>query len=190
MKTKVLVMGLALAAMMFAGCKSTQKLPPPSDFIEYELPCGDFDMDTKDYFTGLGVAENLVEQNARQAALEAAKGEVRSKLGGIVKGLSTDYSKIMRGSATQTDVSSIVEGELTTAIDRVLNDPLKTCEKIGKTPQGKYKSYIAIKVSKEELAKEMASELSDNDKLRIEYDRELFRKYAEEKMKGLKEQDK
>lgn len=190
MKTKVLFVSIALATMTLMSCKSTQKLPPPSDFIEYELPCGDFDKDTKSHFTGLGTAENVNEQNARDAALEAAKGQVRRKLGGVVKGLSTDYSKLLRGSASQSDVESIVEGELATVVDRVLNDAQKTCEKMGRTQSGTYKSYMAIQISKEELANKMASALSDNDKLRMEFDRERFRKFAEEYMKGLNEQGK
>lgn len=191
MKTHVMFVGLALMIPVFVGCKSSVPVAPaPSDIVFYELPCGEFDKDTKDYFTGLGTAENVNEQNARDGALEAAKGQVRRKLGGMVKGLSTDYGKMMRGSTSQTDVTSIVEGELATVIERTLNDVTKTCERMGRTSAGTYKSYVAIQISKEELAKDMSTALSQNDKLRMEYDRERFRKFAEEYMKGLNEQGK
>lgn len=192
MKTSFFFMGLALTSIAFVGCKSNNYVPvqPQQDIVFYELPCGDFDRDTKEFFTGLGTAESVNEQNARDGALEAAKGQVRRKLGGLVKGLSTDYSKFMRGSAAQTDVSSIVEGELATVVERQLNDAMKTCERMGRTAQGTYKSYVAIQISKEELAKNMASALGENEKLRMEYDRERFRKFAEEYMKGLNEQGK
>lgn len=191
MKAQVMFVGLALMIPVFVGCKSSVPVAPaPSDIVFYELPCGEFDKDTKDYFTGLGTAENVNEQNARDGALEAAKGQVRRKLGGMVKGLSTDYGKMMRGSTSQTDVTSIVEGELATVIERTLNDATKTCERMGRTSAGTYKSYVAIQISKEELAKDMSTALSQNDKLRMEYDRERFRKFAEEYMKGLNEQGK
>lgn len=191
MKNFFIVMGFALAFPLFYGCKTNVPVSPaPSDIVFYELPCGDYDRDTKEYFTGLGTAENVNEQNARDGALEAAKGQVRRKLGGMVKGLSTDYSKMMRGSASQTDVASIVEGELATVVERTLNDVTKTCERMGRTSTGTYKSYVAIQISKEELAKDMSTALSQNDKLRMEYDRERFRKFAEEYMKGLNEQGK
>lgn len=191
MKKLFFVMGLALACPLFYGCRTNVPVQTvPSDIVFYELPCGDYDKDTKEYFTGLGTAESKNEQNARDGALEAARGQVRRKLGGTVKGLSTDYSKVMRGSASQTDISSIVEGELATVVDRVLNDAEKVCERNGRTTTGAYKAYVAIQISKEELAKDMSSALSQNDKLRMEYDRERFRKFAEEYMKGLNEQGK
>lgn len=190
MKTNVLMIGAALLAATFCGCSATKTAPAPSDIVFYELPCGEFDRDTEKHFTGLGTGENVNEQNARDAALEAAKGQVRRKLGGLVKGLSTDYSKMMRGSAAQSDVSSIVEGELATVVERNLNDAMKTCERIGKTAAGTYKSYVAIQISKEELAKDMSTALSENDKLRMEFDRENFRKFAEDYMNRLNAQGK
>ncbi len=190
MRKNVFFIGMALVGATLTGCGSSKPAPAPSDIIFYELPCGEFDRDTKEFFTGLGTAENVNEQNARDGALEAAKGQVRRKLGGMVKGLSTDYSKMMRGSASQTDVSSIVEGELATVIERNLNDASKTCERIGRTSAGTYKAYVAIQISKEDLAKDMSTALSDNDKLRMEFDRENFRKFAEDYMKRLNEQGK
>lgn len=191
MKSKLLIASTFFGMLMLVGCKSNNYVPPQprQDIVFYELPCADFDRDTKEYFTGLGTAESVNEQNARDGALEAAKGQVRRKLGGLVKGLSTDYSKFMRGSAAQTDVSSIVEGELATVIERQLNDAMKTCERMGHTAQGTYKSYVAIQISKEELASKMSTALSENDKIRMEYDRDRFRKYMEEYMKGLNEQE-
>lgn len=189
MKKTVIILSLSLAATVFVGCRSNKHMALPSnDLVEYELPCGNFDRDTPDTFTGLGTAENVNEQNARSAALKSAKAMIHDKVGGMAKGLSTDYSKAMRGNAAQTDMSSIIEGEIVTVIERMLNDAEKTCERNFKTGSGTYKAYIAISISKKDLAQNVSSALSENDKLRMNFDRELFRKYAEEYMKGLNEQ--
>lgn len=190
MKTKVIVMGMALTAMIFAGCKSSKQTMVDMGNKEIELPCAGFDRDTKDYFTGMGVGENVNMQNARSAAFDAAKSMLKRKIGGMAKGLSTSYSKTMSGNVAQDDVARIVEGEIALVVERMLNDAEMTCEKLYQTPAGTYQSHIAIRISKEELAMNMSKGLSENDKLRMEYDRERFRKFAEDYMKGLNEQGK
>ena len=189
MRTNAVLLSVAVITMALSGCKPTNQLTLPApDMVEYELPCGNYDHDTPEYFTGLGTAENINEQSARDAALKAAKSMVREKVGGMAKGLSTDYSKTMRGNAAQTDVSSIIEGEIVTVINRMLNDSEKTCERNFRTNTGTYKAYIAITISKKELAQKTSSALDENDKLRMMYDREQFRKFMEAYMEGLKNQ--
>lgn len=190
MKTRVLAMGLALTAMFFAGCKSSKQTMVDMGNKEIELPCASYDRDTKEYFTGMGIGENVNMQNARTAAFSAAKNMVLLKIGGMAKGLSTSYNKTMSGGAAQDDVSRIVEGEIATVVERMLNDAESTCEKLYQTTSGAYQSHMAIRISKEEIAKNVAEKLSENDKLRMEFDRDRFRKFAEEYMKGLNEQGK
>lgn len=190
MKTKAIAIIMVVMAMMFSGCKSSKQTMQDMGNKEIELPCAGYDRDSKDYFTGMGVGENVNMQNARTAAFDAAKGMLLRKVGGMSKGLSTSYSKTMSGNVAQDDVARIVEGEIATVIERMLNDAEMTCEKLYQTPSGTYQSHIAIKISKEKIAQEAASALSENDKLRMEYDRERFRKFAEEYMRGLNEQGK
>ena len=190
MKTRILFMGFALVTMAFAGCGSSKQSISDMGNKEIELPCAGFDRDSKDYFTGMGIGENVNMQNARSAAFDAAKGMLLRKVGGMAKGFSTSYSKTMSGNAAQDDVQRIVEGEIATVVERMMNDVEQTCEKMYQTPAGTYQSHIAIRISKEELAQKTATALSENDKLRMEYDRERFRKFAEEYMKGLNEQGK
>lgn len=190
MRTRVLFIGLALVAITLTGCKSSKQTMTDMGNKEIELPCSGFDRDTKEYFTGMGVGENVNMQNSRTAAFNAAKNMVLLKIGGMAKGLTTAYNKSMSGSAPQDDVSRIVEGEIATVVERMLNDAEQTCEKLYQTPSGTYQSHIAIRISKEEIAKDVADKLSENEKLRMEYDRERFRKFAKEYMEGLNEQGK
>lgn len=190
MKINVLVMGLALTTLMLAGCGSSKQTMQDMGNKEIELPCAGFDRDTKDYFTGMGIGENVNMQNARTVAFDAAKGMLLRKVGGMAKGLSTSYSKTMSGNVAQDDVARIVEGEIALVVEHMLNDAEMTCEKMYQTPAGTYQSHVAIRISKEEVAKNASKNLSENDKLRMEYDRERFRKFAEEYMKGLNEQGK
>ena len=68
-------------------------------------------------------------------------------------------------------------------IERMLNDVEQTCEKLFQTPSGTYQSHIAIRISKKDLAENMATALSGDQKLEGMFHRDQFRKWAEEYMK-------
>lgn len=187
MKTKIFFIALALTAITFTGCKSTKVTTQEQlGNKEIELPCAGYDHDSDEYFTGMGIGENVNMQNARLAALNAAKQMVNAKIGGVAKGLATDYSRTMSGNVAQQDVQGIVEREVTQVIDRMMNDVEQTCEKMYQTQNGTYQSHIAIRISKKELVKQTATALSENDKLETLFNREQFRKWAEEYLKNYK----
>lgn len=187
MKTRIIVLAAAMMTIAFTGCKSTSKqFQSQTGNKEIELPCAGYDQDTEDYFTGMGIGENVNMQNARMAALNGAKQMINAKIGGLAKGLSTDYSRTMSGSAAQQDVQGVVEREITQVIERMLNDAEQTCEKMYQTQAGTYQSHIAIRISKKEIVKKVATELSEDQKLETLFDREQFRKWAEEYMKNYK----
>ena len=187
MRTKIFIIALALTAITFTGCKSTKVTTQEQlGNKEIELPCAGYDHDSDEYFTGMGIGENVNMQNARLAALNAAKQMINAKIGGVARGLATDYSRTMGGNVAQQDVQGIVEREVTQVIDRMMNDVEQTCEKMYQTQNGTYQSHIAIRISKKELVQQTATALSENEKLETLFNREQFRKWAEEYLKNYK----
>ena len=176
-------------SIIFIGCKSNKAVPvaKAEEMVEIAMPCSDAGKDSKNYYAGQGVGENTNLQAARIAALEGAKDIVKRKIGGQIKGLSSDYSRVMTGGAAQNDVQSIIEGEVISSLDKMLNDAEQTCEKTYKTSSGTYQVHIAIKISKEELIDKSATALSQNEKLEMEFNREQFRKWMKERMESEKE---
>lgn len=187
MKRTVIIL-VAAATMVFGACKSSKNVVTQQEMgnKEVELPCAKYDNDSEGYFTGMGLGENVNAQNARLAALNAAKSMINAKLGGLAKGLATDYVRTQAGGAVQDDVQRIAEGEVTKVIEKMLNDAEQTCEKLYQTPSGTYQSHIAIRISKKEMADQMATALSGDQKLEGMFHRDQFRKWAEEYMKNLK----
>lgn len=182
---RTLIMVAAVATLLFGACKSNKNVVTPEKMgnVEVELPCSQYDHDSEEYFTGMGVAENVNMQNARIAALNAAKSMVNAKLGGLARGLASDYVRTQAGGADMDDVQRLAEREIVNVVERMLNDAEQTCEKLYQTPGGTYQSHIAIRISKKEMAKKMSTALSDDQKLEGMFHREQFRKWAEEYMK-------
>lgn len=184
MKIKNFLMAAAIAMLALTGCKSSKNLTPEKmGNVEVELPCSGYDRDNDDYFTGMGVAENVNMQNARLAAIGAAKSMVNAKLGGLARGLATDYVRTQAGGADLDDVQRLAEREIVGVVEKMLNDAEQTCEKLYQTPSGTYQSHIAIRISKKEIAQRAASQLSADQKLEGMFHRDQFRKWAEEYMR-------
>ncbi len=193
MKTIKFLALMAVAAML-ASCgtskqtanSSTSSRPSSvSVGVDVDLPCIYESMDDDDYFRELGTSTNINMQNARAEALRAAKSLIKDKLGEFVQGLSTDYARSVRGNAPADKVQQLMERELTGVVEKMLNDAQKTCEKMQQDDAGNYHSFIAIQIPKNLMVTKMANTLSANEELEIEFNRDQFRKYAEDKMEKM-----
>ena len=189
MKQTMILLAAAATMMMFNACSSSKAVAPEQrGRVEMDLPCIEESYDNDEYFKAMGTATNMNQQNARDAAFDAAKSMLMKRLGGFAKGLATDYSRTVSGDAEVDRVQRLMESEIITVIERLVNDAYKTCEKMYQNQAGNYESYIAIRVSKAEIIRQTQSELSKNQELEIEFNREQFRKFAEKRMRETPEQ--
>lgn len=153
--------------------------------VEVIMYCSDEAKSDRDYFRELGIGNHVNKQSARDAALSSAKAMLKERLGGMVKGISTDYSRTIAGQAESDKVQRLMEREMTQVVDKMLNDADNPCEKMTKSKNGTYNSYYVIEVSKKELVDNMdkaVETVSHNEELEIEYRRDKLREYAKKYM--------
>lgn len=152
-----------------------------------EIPCYEASRSDADYYRELGTGSDLMKENARKMAVQNAQSMLKERLAHTVKGLATDYSKMVSKSGKNAEIAGIIEGECTSVIDAELRDADNICEKWSQDRNGRWNCYYVIQIDRRKLADEMAQAISDNDELKIEFDRDQFRKYADEYLK--KQQD-
>lgn len=205
---KISIIALAVVMMLLASCgggKQTTNYQPqqksqpiergaekpkPSapKLIPVDLPCLDASIDDALYFRDMGIGTAFNQQSAREAAMKSAKAMIRQHLAEYVKGMSTDYSKTLAGGeSSYDDVERSMEGVLNNVVESMLNSTERTCEKMLYNEDGQYVSYIAIQISKQEFVNKSAEALSVDEKLRIDFNREQYLKYAEEYMQKMQE---
>lgn len=155
--------------------------------VEIEVPCVENGFDDSNYFRATGTASATNQQNARAAALDNAKQMIHKKLGGFIQGLSTDYSRNVAGEAAASKVQRMLEDEFATLIEVEVDNAEQTCEKGFVDHQGLFEYWIAIQIPKQQLIENLATQLSNNEENVIEFNREEFRKFAEDKMKRMQE---
>ena len=67
-------------------------------------------------------------------------------------------------------------------VNQELQGSVIICDKMMKTPGGQFRSYVVVELGGAELANKIANAVKDNDKLRIDYEYEKFKKVFEEEM--------
>lgn len=189
MKTLKQLTFAMIIALAFASCGSEKQMANNQpqqqqqrmqEGVSIIIPCVDASYDDDDYYRDLGIGTALNPQMARKAAVKEAQSMVKERLNGVVKGLSTDYSRSVSGNAPADKVQGIIESEFNTVIDQMLNNADKVCEDLVKLQDGNYRAYYAIQISKKEIVNKTADVLSNNEELEIEFHRDQFRKFAQD----------
>lgn len=188
-------LGMAvLIALAFASCGSNKKMtnnnqpqPRQNGRTEIVIPCYEASRSDANFYRELGIGKSVNEQSARDQAVKSAKEMLTNRLGGLIKGISTDYSRNVSGQAPADKVQRLMEQEMTQVVEKMLNDSDNPCEKLFLEADGAtYVSYYVIEISKEEIIKKSSEVLSKNEELEIEFNRDQFRKFAEKRMQDMK----
>lgn len=157
---------------------------PANEVFQNEIPCYAESRSDKEFFRELGEGEDIKRNNARLIAIRVAQSMMRERLAHSVKGLSTDYSKLVNKSGKDSDLEQIIEGEMMNVVEGYLKDADNPCERWSQDRSGRYHVYYVIEIEKNGLIDKFDEKLSNNDKLRAEYDRDRFRQFAKEYMEG------
>ncbi|MBQ8704278.1 MAG: hypothetical protein IJ524_07900 [Bacteroidales bacterium] len=160
---------------------------PKDEVFQRDIPCYAESRSDKDFYRELGEGTDTQRNVARLTAVKMAQSMMRERLAHSVKGLSTDYTKLMNKSGKNSDMEQLMEGEFMSVVDASLNDADNPCERWSQDRSGNYHVYYVIEISKRDLTEKMANAITQNDQLKAEFDRDQFRKFADEYM--AKQQD-
>ena len=142
----------------------------------YKLPC--WEPDTKDYFTAQVQRVMPLNQVTMQATalLRLAKQQMQQKIAGAYKQVVRDYMDQMDIDDKFTAASHIESaGEM--IINQIVNNTEESCREMTRPDaSGQVTLYLAIKVSKENLVKEILNNIPEKEKKEVLTNEEEFRK--------------
>lgn len=170
--------------ILLSGCKSKEKVSKVEDqgetLIEVYCSGPDYQSDNE-FFRANQVGESVDQATAKKKAMSNTRAELASAIQTTVKTVVDNY-------VNSRELNNVEEAEerFESLSREVVNQELtgvKTiCEKTTKTSEGKYKTYIAIELAGNELMSALNERLSKDDKLKIDYDYEQFKKTFEKEM--------
>lgn len=176
---------VAVLSLTLASCGSPKQAVAPQPVaqdVAIEIPCaGPEFMTNKEYFRASGMGLSTDMTIAKKKALSTVRTEIATSISAKVKAVTDDYlSSYQQG---ENDESKRRFQELSrTVVDQQLSGTRIICEKTMKTPDGKYKVYIAMELAGKEIMDAMATRIKNDDKLKIDFEYEKFKKVFEEEM--------
>ena len=168
------------AAVIIAGCKGKEKLPTGE--TEVNVPCSGPDFfTTAKFFRANSIGESQDQVTSKKKALTNARNELAQAIQTTVKTVTDNYVN-SRELNNKEDVEERFESLNREIVNQSLSGIKTLCEKLVKTEQGTYKTYVAIELSADELVAKYNENLSKDAKLKIDYDYEKFKSTFEAEM--------
>lgn len=172
-----------LAAALIAGCKGKEKLPKGEQ--EVNVPCSGPDYFTnKTHFRANSIGESQDQVTSKRKALTNARAELAASISTMVKTVTDNYVN-SREFNNREEIEERFESLNREIVNQKLSGTRTICEKLVKTPQGAYKTYIAIELSADDLVSEYNQRLTKDERLRIDYDYEKFKETFDKEMEKL-----
>lgn len=181
MKKVTLFLGVALITLVMASCGSGKQ-------VASNLPCPEC-RSTTDVFKYLGqhIASNDRQmQQARSQAANAARSELAAQVSATIQRVVDNYtSEYVTGA--ESDFRQRLQDLSRTVINQLLVGTPITCE--GTMPstsiQGATICYACVELTGKSVMDEIAKKVSDDEKLRTDFEYEKFKKVLEEEMSKL-----
>ncbi|MCU4176368.1 hypothetical protein [Carboxylicivirga sp. N1Y90] len=189
MKTKrFLGIGIVALSLVVAmgSCKSKEKVSTNSEVgtILENMPCEDEGESDKNYFRASGMATSSDLSLAKEKALLNAKQRIVTLINSNTKSVTDRYVN-EREFGDASEFEAKFENLTREVADETISNIVVACEKASVLANGKYRGFIAIEVSKEEIMNGIDNKLSQNQKLQVDYDKKKFEEIFNQEMEKM-----
>ena len=123
--------------------------------------------------TDVSMAKKVALQNARQDLAATVQSQIKA----VIENYGQNASM---GAKTQNE--TLYQELTTTVINQTLIGAELKDEKLIKTAEGSNRYHVCLQISKEEVGEQIIEKLSEDEKLKLEFDRERFKKIYDEEM--------
>ena len=182
MKKYILALGILPLLFACSGSKKAANQPIPETEVEVVIPCSGPDFFTnKKYFRANSIGESLDQVVSKRKALSNARADLAASVKILVESVVDNYVKSSELNNLE-QVEERFEGLNREIIKEELVGIKTICEKLTKTTEGKFKTYIAIELSAQKLVDKFHERMMKDDLLMIDYDYEKFKDTFEKEM--------
>lgn len=173
---------VVLFAMVMASCGGSKPAVAQNQDVEITVPCsGPEFMTNKEYFRANAMGLSTDMTIAKKKAMSSVRTEIAAAVNATVKAVTDDYASSYQQG--ENDESKRRFQELSRlVVQQELSGVRVICEKTMKSPDGKYKVYVAAELAGQEIMDGMAARMKNDEKLRIDFEYEKFKKVFEEEM--------
>ncbi len=192
MKTKQLLLIPAIAALTLAGCKGKKSTPVQKETgaVEISVPfSGKEYRSDENYFRAKQVGKSPDLAAAKKIAFQNAKGEMAGNINSTIKRVTDQYTNQRTVGNTQ-EFENKFEELSREVVNLEMSNVQEKGEKIFKEPDGSYTYWIAIEADRKTIFDKLDAKISNDAKLKLDYDKQKFQQIFDAEMKKLADEGK
>jgi len=150
-----------------------------------KFPChGGKNLSDSKTFRGRGIGQDLQEQIAQKIARINARENLAIEIESKLKLVADNYTGRDQVNSNSESKSSFSQ-ETREVMSQTLKNAITACEEFALMKNGEYKCYMSVELDAKTLRDKLTEGLSRNDQLKLEFDKEKFRKVFDEEMEKL-----
>ena len=187
LRTLTLIAATGFLTLGTIGCgkKKEAAASKPKDEVLITTYCSGPEFFTdKKHFRSNAVGESLDQMASKKKALSNARAQLATDLETTMKVVGDNYVNSTEFN-NKEEITETFQENARTITNQVLQGVRTICEKQTKTAEGKYKTYIAIELSADELVQKYNERLSKDEKLKADYNYEKFKETFDKEMEKL-----
>ncbi len=188
MKTLKLFLIPTLALVTITSCK-TKKTPiqKQTGAIEISVPfSGKEYKSDADFFRAKQSGKSPDLAAAKKIALQNAKSELASNIQSVIKKVTDQYTNQRTVDKNQDFENKFEELTREVTDQSIANVTIKD-EKIFQEANGSYTYWIAVEADKKDVFKQLDAKISNDSKLKLDYDKAKFQQTFDDEMKKFAE---
>ncbi len=180
---KILICTIAVA--MFVACGSKKSKEAYKGDVTIEVPCdGPEYQSDKKAFRAWGEGYSTDMTIARNKALMTARAELATQISSTMKRVADNYASSYQ-MGMEEEAKSRFQDMTRMVVDQKLNGTRVICDVKTRTQDNKFRCYVVVELGTDDLATEIANKVSNDDKLRIDYEYEKFKDVFNQEMENL-----
>ena len=192
MKTTQLLLIPAIAVMALTGCKSKKKqtIQKETGAVEISVPLSESKYRSdNDAFRAKQVGKSPDLATAKKIAFQNAKSEMAANINSTIKRVTDQYTN-QRTIGNAQEFENKFEELAREVVNLEISNVKEIGEKIFKEPDGAFSYWICVEAGKKEVFDKLDAKISNDAKLKLDYDKQKFQQIFDAEMKKLAEDGK
>lgn len=195
MKTRHFTIAILVAVVTIFGtaCKKKKKTvetpKPVGEVLINEYCTGDQYMSTKEAFRATATGESMDRETAKKKARSNANAEMAKTINTTMKIVGDNYVNSTEFN-NKEEVTETFQEMARTVVDQELRGAIEICEKLTQRADGTFVSYVALELSGQKIADAYNQGLSQNEKIKADYNYEKFKDTFNKEMEKLENERK
>ncbi|HHN48184.1 MAG TPA: hypothetical protein ENN08_04525 [Bacteroidales bacterium] len=180
---------LIIASLALIQCRGKKEIAAiPAGETPVDVLCsGEEYFTNNEYFRANSVGESIDQANSKRMALSNARAELAGQISVLVRGVVDNYFK-QAGVETRAEFAQRYEGLFREIVDERLSGTRVICEEVTRTSNGIYKTYLAIELAGNDILSMADRRITNDERLRIDYDYERFKRTFDEEIEKLRQE--